>query len=104
MNFSRIIRRIVIIFVLLYVAVCVSAYFLQEKLLFFPEKLTDDFKFQFGYPFIERNIPSSSGDTINELIFQSDTSKGLVIYFHGNAGSLRTWGTVAERFLKNKYD
>jgi fermentation-respiration switch protein FrsA (DUF1100 family) len=100
----KIIRKIFLVLSILYVIVCLSACFLQEKLLFFPEKLQADYKFQFDYPFEERNLACPTGDTLNELVFKTDSSKGMVLYFHGNAGSLRTWGSVAGRFLKNKYD
>ena len=80
-----------------------SACFLQEKLLFFPEKLPSDFKFQFAHSFEEKYIACPSGDTLSALLFNAHSAKGTVIYFHGNAGSLRTWGSVAERFLKENY-
>ena len=104
MRIARLFKRIFIILIILYIAICSVAYFLQEKLLFFPEKLSADFKFQFDYPFEESNITCSNGDTLNQLLFHADSAKGVVIYFHGNAGSLRTWGTSAEHFLKNNYD
>ena len=104
MKIYKIFRRVLIALAILYFILCMSACFLQEKLLFFPEKLSADYKFQFDYPFEERNLGCTTGDTLNELFFKTDSAKGTVVYFHGNAGSLRTWGTVAERFLRNKYD
>jgi len=42
--------------------------------------------------------------TINALHFKAADPKGVVLYFHGNAGSLNNWGYVAPDFLSNGYD
>lgn len=76
-------------------------YFNQEKVVFFPEVLPTDFQFQFSAPFKENNLKLASGGTINYLIFNQSSSKGSILYFHGNAGSLRTWGQVASEIAKN---
>jgi uncharacterized protein len=47
---------------------------------------------------------SSDGAAISALYFNANHPKGVVLYFHGNAGSLRSWGTVAETFVKRGYD
>lgn len=79
-------------------------YCFQEKLLFHPEKLPDDYKFQSTVKYAEWNIPGKSGNLINALFFKSDSTKGVIIYFHGNAGSLHTWLTVADQFMFDHYD
>ncbi len=79
---------------------------IQEKLIFYPEKLPDDYKYKFEFTekFIERNYTPEKNVLINSLFFKSVSSKGLVFYLHGNAGSLRSWGNIAEDFIKNNYD
>jgi pimeloyl-ACP methyl ester carboxylesterase len=72
--------------------------------MFYPEKLPDNFMFQFDEPHSEINLKSSTGNTINCLLFKADNSRGIILYFHGNAGSLRTWGNVAADFLPLQYD
>ncbi|WP_375586500.1 alpha/beta hydrolase [Cyclobacterium xiamenense] len=79
-------------------------YAFQEKFFFFPEKLKDNFLFQFDQKFEEMNIPMTDGITLNGLLFKTENPKGLIFYLHGNAGSLRTWGGVAEVFTKLGYD
>jgi len=79
-------------------------YAFQEKLLFFPEKLKSNFLFQFDQKFEEMNIPMEDGISLNGLLFKTDQPKGLIFYLHGNAGSLRTWGGVAEVFTALGYD
>ena len=81
-----------------------AAYFLQEKLLFHPEKLPLSYQFEFSNPFEELYISVASDVTINALYFPAEKSQGVILYFHGNAGSLRNWGDVAEDFLTHQYD
>jgi pimeloyl-ACP methyl ester carboxylesterase len=37
-------------------------------------------------------------------LFKADTSKGVIFYLHGNAGSLRSWGDVAQTYMDLSYD
>lgn len=87
-----------------YIVVCGLFYFFQEKLLFFPEKLDKDFKFNFNQKFEEINIKTQDNLALNGLLFKSDSSKGIVFYLHGNAGSLSTWGEVAKTYTDLNYD
>lgn len=75
----------------------------QESLIFFPETLPRDYKFSFSIPFDEIILPVDGG-TIHALHFKSGQPKGVVLYFHGNAGSLRTWGEIAGEFTTRGYD
>lgn len=70
-------------------------YFAQERLIFHPTKLPTDFKFQFGLPFEER-VLEVDGLKIHSLLFKPVAARGLILYFHGNAGSLDGWGDMAE--------
>ncbi|KAG4080521.1 hypothetical protein HA402_013979 [Bradysia odoriphaga] len=89
---------------LLYIAVCVLVYFIQERLLFFPEPLPATFTFQFREPFQEKKIPTADGTVLHGLLFTSNAHRGLVFYLHGNAGSLRSWGEVAGVYTQLGYD
>ena len=75
----------------------------QESLIFYPETLPQDFRYTFSQPFEELNIPVE-GATLNALLFKVPNPKGGVVYFHGNAGSLRSWGEVALDFTSRGYD
>lgn len=77
-------------------------YLFQEKLIFLPVKLSSDFKF--NYSADERLIEVAPGVRLNALHFRLPDARGLVLYFHGNAGNLAEWGSVSENFLPLGYD
>lgn len=67
---------------------------IQERLIFFPEKLAEDHVFDFKKS-VEKKF-SFENLKISTLYFPEDSSKSVILYFHGNAGSLRNWGAVGE--------
>lgn len=81
-----------------------GVYFFQESLLFFPEKLDQNFQFDFEPEFEEVFVKMEDGTPIHGLLFKSQKSKGLIFYLHGNAGSLGTWGGVATTYTDLNYD
>lgn len=79
-------------------------YFLQESMLFLPSTLKQDYVFQFEYPFEELFLKPDKNTQINAIHFKTEKPKGVILYFHGNAGDLSRWGTVAEYFVAMNYD
>jgi pimeloyl-ACP methyl ester carboxylesterase len=92
------------IIIVAYVLVCGLMYSCQEKLIFFPEKLDKNYKFQFRQHFEEKNILTPEGIKLNCLLFKADSSKGVIFYLHGNGGSLSGWGNVAKNYTDLHYD
>ncbi|NER84322.1 MAG: alpha/beta hydrolase [Leptolyngbya sp. SIO1D8] len=90
----------------IYVMLCIVLYFFQEKVIFFPQKLPKDYHFtfqdQFEEVFLENDEPSAA--RIHALHFFAPQSKGVILYFHGNAGSLAGWGQVGRAFTTLGYD
>ncbi len=76
----------------------------QERFIFYPEKLPQDYKFLYTSPFKEYSIPVDRKTKIHGLLFQTPNPKGLVFYLHGNAGSNSTWGLLADLYQRNQYD
>jgi pimeloyl-ACP methyl ester carboxylesterase len=93
-----------LILLLLYILVCGLLYLFQERLIFFPEKLSKSFRFDFDRKFEEWRIKTPDNILLHGLLFTSDSSRGLIFYLHGNAGSLRSWGEVAETYTDLNYD
>lgn len=88
----------------LYILLCAALYFFQEKLIFFPEVLEQDYQHQFKMDFKEQHFKMKDGAVINGLLFKAEDSKGLIFYLHGNAGSIRSWGNVANTYTSLGYD
>lgn len=87
----------------IYLVICILLYFFQEKMIFFPQTLAEDFAFQYENS-EERNVEMEDGKRLHSLLFKSENSKGVVFYLHGNAGSLEGWGSVAETFTDFDHD
>ena len=89
--------------ILLYFIICLVLYFKQEKIIFYPTLLADDYKFSEYQGFEEYNFDMPNGNRIHALYFKVDQPKGIVLYFHGNAGSLEKWGYAAQDFTRRNY-
>ena len=81
-----------------------SLYFLQEKLIFLPTTLEQSFKYEFNYPFKELFLKTDDKAIINALHFKVQQPKGVILYFHGNAGDLNRWGKITEFLVEKQYD
>lgn len=86
------------------VVLTLAAYFLQEKFIFKPEKLSPDFKFRYDVPFNELFFDIEPGVRINGLHFYREQPKGLILYFHGNSRSIKGWARYAKDFYRYDYD
>ncbi len=85
-------------------ALTIAAYFIQEKFIFKPEKLHQDFEFKYDAPFKELFFDIEPGVRINGLHFYRDHPKGLILYFHGNTRSIKGWAKYARDFYRYDYD
>ena len=87
----------------LYIGVCIFFYAKQDDILFVPDKLAAGYQFKFPGRFSERKIKAPDGITLDGLLFQADSSKGLIFYLHGNGGALDSWGDVASVYTDLGY-
>jgi len=97
-------KKVLSVLLILYVMIGASLYFLQEKIMFFPTVLEQDYSFEFNHPFEELFLKPTEDVSINALHFKAENPKGVILYFHGNAGDLSRWGTIAEYFVAKDYD
>ena len=96
---------IVIVILAAYVVANVVVYFLQERLIFKPEKLPADFKFKYDeHHFEEYNLAIEPGVNINGVHFRVENPKGVVLYLKGNSRSIKGWGKFAIDFTRFNYD
>jgi hypothetical protein len=96
---KKITESIIILFIIIMFSSCK-----QEKILFYPQKLSQDYKYSFDADFKEFFFKVDDKTKLNGLLFKSDSSKGLIFYLHGNAGSLADWGEVGKLYLNFNYD
>jgi len=103
---KRKIFRWVKIIVLLYSVIGIALFYLQDMILFHAEKLAKEHKFKFDVPFQEINIPFDENDTVNMVkFFPKDAStRGVVLYFHGNKQNIERYAKFAAAFTKNGYE
>nr|WP_299344768.1 alpha/beta fold hydrolase [Allomuricauda sp.] len=78
--------------------------FFQEKLIFLPTQLPLDFEYAFESDFNEFFLETKDGARLNALHFTVEQPKGLILYFHGNAGDLSRWGMITSDFTQFGYD
>ncbi len=93
-----------VIVITIYIMIGASLYFFQEKLIFRPTTLPQDFIYNFSKPFEELFLNAEDGAIINAIHFKTEKPKGVIIYFHGNAGDLSRWGKITEFFVEKNYD
>lgn len=96
---------IIVLLILVYVVISILLYFLQDYLMFKPEKLPKDFLFQYEHQEIEEyNVETRDGAILNGLRFKAQQPKGIVFYLKGNSKSIKGWGKFAVDFTRHGYD
>ncbi len=95
-----------ILLIIAYVIISIAIYYLQDYLLFKPEKLPEDFQFYYENQDIkEYNLETRDGAVINALLFKpKGDSKGIVFYLKGNSKSIKGWGKFAVDFTRHNYN
>ncbi len=95
---------LIIYIILGYLALALLVYFVQERFIFKPEKLPQDFEYKYAVPFEELFFDVAEGIRINGLHFYCPNPKGLILYFHGNSRSIKGWAKHAKDFYRYQYD
>ena len=99
------VTTILIIIISIYVITNVVAYFLQEKVMFKPEKLPPDFEFEYpNQKSTEHNLYIGDDIRINGVHFSIPQPKGVVLYLKGNSRSIKGWGKFAVDFTRLGFD
>jgi len=78
--------------------------YLQEKVVFLPVKLPEDFEYSFDCAFEEYFFDTPNEGKINAVHFKIQKPKGVILYFHGNSDNLVRWGKIASELTGFGYD
>ena len=97
-------RKVLVVFIGIYIAICTFLYFTQEQFIFHPTTYPEDFTFNFDNNFEEVFLDTKDGVALNAVHFKSDKKLGAVLFLHGNAGSISGWGMTANVYVENGYD
>lgn len=100
-DFMKWIKRILIFLPTAYVLLCIVLYVAQDNIIFNPDKLPEDFIFRTGE---EVELGVADGISLNCLLLKEAPSKGVILYLHGNRGTIRRCIRQAETMAGNGYD
>lgn len=94
----------ILIFISVYVLICVIFYFFQHFFFFRPEILPHEFRYKYPFDFEEKTFDMEDGGRINAIHFRVPNSRGVIYYLKGNSRSIKGWGKFAKDFVSNGYD
>ncbi len=106
LSFKKKMFRWAKVVVLLYAAIGIALFYLQDRFLFHPEKLSRDYVRYFDIPFQEINIPFNENDTMNMVKFfpKDSLRRGVVLYYHGNKQNIDRYAKFVTGFTKHGYE
>lgn len=96
-------QYLIVTVVVFYGTLCIGMYLVQERLLFFPERLPPGSRYTFDLPHEEFFIPVE-GAELHTLWFRTADPRGVVLYFHGNGGNVQIAKVVAPHLIERGYD
>ncbi len=88
-------------FFVIYILICGALYFVQDKIVFRPDQLPENYTFRDGE---EVELEVDEGIYLNCLWMKERNSKGVILYLHGNRGSNRRCWHQANNMSGNGYD
>lgn len=97
-------KRVIFAALIFYVMITALLAFFQERFIFLPTQLPQEYAYSFTTPFEELFLEMRDGAKLNALHFKAENPKGIILYFHGNAGDLSRWGEITQVFTKYNYD
>lgn len=98
---SKWFRGLAIFFLVILGILSAILYFVQERVIFNPDKLSERFVFSRGE---EVEIEVAEDIFLNCLWLKTPRSKGVILYLHGNRGSIKRALFQAENLRGNNYD
>lgn len=87
-----------------YMGIVLFYFLLQERFIFLRIRTRQGHQYTYRIPFEERWLTATDDARLHALYFKAAAPRGVLVYYHGNAGSLRRWGRFASRFTALGYD
>ncbi len=84
-----------------YLLTCAVTYIFQEKFIFNPDKLEEEYRFRQG---TEVEIQVDPEIYLNSIFIDQPNDKGVILYLHGNRGSNRRCLRQAQIYVNLGYD
>jgi len=105
-RFKKIFFAFVPLLICLFLAVCGYFYFIQKTIIFNPRVLDENDRYDYSFEYEERWFEPQPDVSIHAIhaFTEADSTKGLVMYLHGNRGANRTNSDKYTLFLDNGYD
>jgi len=102
----KIILRWIKVFIILYSVIGISLYYLQDYILFQPEPLEKNKKYDFSYVHKEIDVPYNKEINLNIIQFKTKdpVPKGVVLYFHGNRKNISWYAKYSVNFTDKNYE
>ncbi|GJM61052.1 alpha/beta hydrolase [Persicobacter diffluens] len=88
----------------LYLTVSGIFFFQQEKLMFHPNPLEKNHRFETKVPHYEHYFKMADGTKLHGVYLEAENPKGLVYYYHGNTGDISTYLPSCEFYVASGFD
>jgi len=96
------------IFVLFYCIIGIALYYGQNGLLFHPQAVSRQLPYDLGAPYREVNLSYDKETNLNILQIRADsttdTTRGVVLYFHGNKNNSAYYAASTRGFTRKGYE
>jgi fermentation-respiration switch protein FrsA (DUF1100 family) len=100
----EVVVHILLIALLGYAGICVLYFLFQEKFIFVPTWPQDRFEPSLSVPVSRFFLHTAHGGKIHAIHLKPADARALIIYFHGNTGSLRRWQFMGEELATRGYE
>src|SRR5476651_698671 len=76
----------------------------QVKFFFPGSKLPENYIYNFPVTFKEVSLKTKDNVLLSGVLFPADSSKGVILYLHGNTNGLDKWGNISKTYTSLHYD
>ncbi|MFH1230963.1 MAG: alpha/beta hydrolase [Planctomycetota bacterium] len=88
---SKLLLRIFVILIAVYLGILVIVYLGQDKMLYYPNRDITDNPNNIGLSYIETVFTTTDNVRITGWYIPATPERGTVLFCHGNAGNISTW-------------